>query len=91
MRIDDCCHQSSFILPFPSLYLALLGNCSIFASYMIETLKKVKAASKELAMISDEKRNKILESIADAIAVHEDELLEANAQDLALMDKNNPL
>lgn len=58
---------------------------------MIETLKKVKAASKELAMISDEKRNKILESIADAIAVHEDELLEANAQDLALMDKNNPL
>ena len=91
MRIDDCCHQSSFILPFPSHYLAVLGNYSIFASYMIETLKKVKAASKELAMISDEKRNKILESIADAIAVHEDELLEANAQDLALMDKNNPL
>jgi len=58
---------------------------------MIEIFKKVKAASKELAMISDEKRNEILNRVADMVTVHEKELLEANAKDLERMEKGNPL
>lgn len=58
---------------------------------MIEIFKKVKAASKELAKISDKKRNEILNRIADMVTVHEKELLEANAKDLARMERSNPL
>ena len=58
---------------------------------IINTFKQVKAASKELALITDEKRNDILRAVADAIAENKDVLLEANAKDLARMDKANPL
>jgi gamma-glutamyl phosphate reductase len=50
---------------------------------IINTFKQVKAASKELALITDEKRNDILRAVADAIAENKDVLLEANAKDLA--------
>lgn len=56
-----------------------------------DTFKRVKAASKKLALISDEKRNEILNAVADAIVAQQDELLTANAKDLARMDKSNPL
>lgn len=58
---------------------------------MIETFKKVKAASKDIAMTEDKTRNAILNSIADAIMVHEKELLDANTADLEAMDRSNPL
>lgn len=58
---------------------------------IINTFKQVKAASKELALITDEKRNDMLRAVADAIAENKDVLLEANAKDLARMDKANPL
>lgn len=56
-----------------------------------DSFKRVKAASTTLALISDEKRNEILNAVADAIVAQQDELLTANAKDLARMDKSNPL
>lgn len=56
-----------------------------------ETFKRVKKASKSIAMISDGKRDEILNSVADAICANKAELLKANALDLAKMDKENPL
>ncbi len=58
---------------------------------MKEIFEKVKSASKQLALITDQQRNEILLSLADAIGQHEEALLQANAQDLARMDKSNPL
>lgn len=58
---------------------------------MTDIFKRVKAASKELALISDERRNNVLNRLADAIAVREEALLEANAKDLARMERSNPL
>ena len=52
---------------------------------------KVKAASKTLGLLSDEQRNEILQAVADAIIAETPALLKANAEDLAKMDKTNPL
>ena len=56
-----------------------------------ETFQKVKAASKTLGLLSDEQRNEILQAVADAIIAETSALLQANAEDLAKMDKANPL
>ncbi len=56
-----------------------------------ETFKRVKAASKSLAALSDEQRNEILNAVADSIIQKKDRILEANGKDLAKMDKKNPL
>ena len=56
-----------------------------------ETFPKVKAASKTLGLFSDEQRNEILKAVADAIIAETPALLQANAEDLAKMDKANPL
>ena len=56
-----------------------------------ETFQKVKAASKTLGLLSDEQRNEILKAVADAIIAETPALLQANAEDLAKMDKANPL
>jgi len=56
-----------------------------------ETFKRVKAASKSLAALSDEQRNEILNAVADSIVQKKDRILEANGKDLAKMDKKNPL
>ena len=56
-----------------------------------ETFIRVKAASRELALIDDNCKNHILMTVADAILAHQDELLEANAKDLARMEPSNPL
>ena len=56
-----------------------------------ETFQKVKAASKTLGLLSDEQRNEILQAVADAIIAETPALLAANAEDLAKMDKANPL
>ena len=56
-----------------------------------ETFQKVKAASKALALLTDDKRNEILRAVADAIIAETPALLKANALDLAKMDKANPL
>lgn len=56
-----------------------------------DTFKRVKRASKSLALLTDEQRNEILNAVADAIINHKARILEANAQDLAKMSKDNPL
>ena len=56
-----------------------------------DVFKKVKAASKELALISDDRKNEILLAVADAIIKRKGELLEENKKDLSRMDKSNPL
>ena len=56
-----------------------------------ETFKKVKQASKTLALLTDQQRNDVLNAVADAIIANKARILEANAQDLAKMSKDNPL
>lgn len=58
---------------------------------MNEIFEKVKDASRELAIIDDYKKNDILYKVADAIGKNAEMLLEANAKDLAKMDRSNPL
>ena len=53
--------------------------------------EKVKRASKSLALLSDQQRNDILNAVADSIVNNKERILRANAQDLAKMDKANPL
>ncbi|MBR2290929.1 MAG: glutamate-5-semialdehyde dehydrogenase [Prevotella sp.] len=56
-----------------------------------ETFERVKRASKSLALITDDQRNEILQAVADAIIDNKERILEANAKDLAKMDRQNPL
>ena len=56
-----------------------------------ETFERVKRASKSLALLSDQQRNDILNAVADAIINNKERILTANAQDLAKMEKTNPL
>ena len=56
-----------------------------------ETFKRVKQASKTLALLTDQQRNDVLNAVADTIIDNKARILEANAQDLAKMDKSNPL
>ena len=58
---------------------------------MKEIFQRVKRASKTLALLSDRQRNDILRAVADAIIYNKVRILEANAQDLAKMSKENPL
>ena len=53
--------------------------------------ESVKRASKSLALLSDQQRNDILNAVADSIVNNKERILRANAQDLAKMDKANPL
>ena len=56
-----------------------------------EIFKNVKDASYTLTFLDDSKRNEILQAVADSIIANKGKLLEANAEDLARMDKANPL
>ena len=53
--------------------------------------ERVKRASKSLALLGDDQRNDILNAVADAIITNKERILSANAEDLAKMDKSNPL
>jgi len=56
-----------------------------------ETFERVKKASKQLAMLTDQQRNEILLAVADAIVSQKERILKANAEDLSKMAKENPL
>ena len=56
-----------------------------------ELFTAVKSAGQEVLLLSDDVRNKVLCDVADAIMNNVDNLLGANAKDLARMDKDNPL
>ena len=58
---------------------------------LIETFKKAKAASRSLALISEDLRNQILLAVADAIVDLQERILSSNRKDLAKMDPKNPL
>ena len=58
---------------------------------LIDTFKRVKSASKSLALLTDQQRNDILLAVADAIIDQQDRILAANAGDLAKMGPKNPL
>ena len=58
---------------------------------LTETFQRVKQASRRLALMTDEQRNRILNAVADAIMACQAELLAANSEDLARMSKENPL
>ena len=59
---------------------------------MIEnTLELLKNASYSLPLLDEDKVNDVLLSVADAIESNTDTLLKANAEDLARMDKANPM
>lgn len=55
------------------------------------TFKQVKAASKSLAILSNEQQNDILRAVAEAILTNKDDILKANAEDLSRMERTNPL
>ena len=58
---------------------------------LIESFKHAKAASRSLALISEDLRNQILLAVADAIVNNKERILAANERDLAKMDPKNPL
>ncbi len=58
---------------------------------MKDLFNKVKVASRVLAAIDDDTRNKVLNDVADAIVANKAALLVANADDLSRMDRSNPL
>ena len=58
---------------------------------LIETFKQAKVASRSLALISEDLRNQILLSVADAIVDYKERILVANEKDLMKMDPKNPL
>ena len=58
---------------------------------LIDTFKRVKSASKSLALLTDQQRNEMLLAVADAIIGQQERILAANAADLAKMDQKNPL
>ena len=53
--------------------------------------KEVKAASRKLNLVSEAEKDKILLSLADAVAFHKDTILSENRKDLAEMDRLNPM
>lgn len=55
-----------------------------------ETLAAVRAASYRLALIEPGTIDRVLEAVADALLQHTDELLAANAEDLARMCPDDP-
>lgn len=56
-----------------------------------EDLKKVKAASYPLSLLSEAKRNTILKSLAEKLRLHSDKILSENAKDLNKMSSEDPM
>lgn len=52
---------------------------------------KVKAASRELAVLKEEKVNAILRDLSDEIVKRQDSILAANKEDLSQIDPSNPM
>ena len=58
---------------------------------MKEIFERVKRASRSLALLTDEERNRVLLDVSDAIVARQETILEANGDDLSRMDRDNPL
>lgn len=57
----------------------------------LQTFSNAKAATRQLAALTDDRRNAILGAVADAITARREQLLEANRRDLSRMEADNPL
>ena len=57
---------------------------------LTETFQYVREASRNLAFCDTEKINEVLCAVADATEAHAEDILFANAEDLARMDEANP-
>jgi len=57
---------------------------------IIQSLQKAKRASKKIALLSDDERSKLVNAIADALTQNMHKILDANTQDCALMNNDNP-
>ncbi|MGN0036294.1 MAG: glutamate-5-semialdehyde dehydrogenase [Bacteroidaceae bacterium] len=55
-----------------------------------EILTRVQTASRALALLTDEQKNRVLCAVADAIEQHASDILAENAKDLARMDPADP-
>lgn len=53
--------------------------------------KKVKTASRTLALIPDGRKDEVLNAVADAIVAQKERILKANSEDLGRMERSNPL
>lgn len=60
-------------------------------SQLQDIFTRVKAASRRLTSVTDDKRAEVLRAVADALTAEAPALLEANERDLARMDRANPL
>lgn len=58
---------------------------------LIETLKKVKKASRELITVENSQIRDVLMKLADLLESKSDKILEANQKDLAEIDKDDPI
>lgn len=58
---------------------------------MNKVFHRVKEASKELLLLTDEQRNNVLQRIADCAETSVEQLLAANSIDLQKLEKTNPL
>ena len=58
---------------------------------LTDTFRRVKAASRSLALIDDDKRNNVLRILSENIRKSKERILKANADDLSRMDKASPL
>ena len=58
---------------------------------MKELFESARAAALEVQELNESKRNAVLLQVAEALVAEADLILEANAEDLAAMDRSNPL
>lgn len=83
---DVTIHQQGKSAPSP-----LGGGIGGGAANATPLFAAAKQASLALQLLTDDKRNEVLNAVADAIEQDTDYLLTANADDLARMDKANPM
>lgn len=58
---------------------------------LLDTFKQVQLASRQLVNLSEQQVNELLQAIADQVLACQQEILAANALDLARMDPANPM
>lgn len=58
---------------------------------LIEKLKGIRTTSREIALLKNDQRNDVLRTLMGKLNASHDEILAANAKDLAQMDKTNPM
>ena len=58
---------------------------------MEELFDRARTASRDLALWDNDRKNRVLLSLSAALSSRKEEILDKNAEDLALMDRENPM